>query len=782
MTRVAGQSGEPDHTVVVLRDCTAQREAERRLQRSEARLELALEASRSGMWDLDLETDELQWSESMEALHGLPPGGFGGTYEEFMQLVHPDDRERLRSELAAAEKRGEDYAVEFRIVRPDGIVRWRTSHGRYVRDRTGRPTRVIGLGQDVTERRHAEDELRRERDFVRTLVESQASLVIASDREGRLIRFNRACEELTGYRLDDVRGRTTYELFIPEDELAAVAASVERVFQGDAVADVENDWVLRDGSRRRIAWKNTAIRDQHGTVEYVLSSGLDVTERVQAEQAIRDSEARSRTLLENPPDFIVWMSRDGIFLDLTGASTDAIHIPIRPRVGMDVRDVLPAEAARLRLEAIERALDTGETQVYEYALTTDQRSFEREARVMPLPTDEVIVIVRDVTDQRRLEQQLRQVQKMEAIGRLAGGVAHDFNNLLTAISGNSELLHGSLAGRDLERLGEIEQAADRAADLTGELLAFSRQQLREPSRIELNKTVVGMERLLERLIGEDIELSTRLDPTAGTTLVGKGQVEQVIMNLVINARDAMPEGGRLRIETARMELDQWDIAAKGLELMPGDYVCLVVSDDGIGMDANVRAQLFEPFFTTKEPDQGTGLGLATVYGIVKQTHGDIAVASEPGAGSSFCIYLPSIAAGAPETVQPQRAAPRLDSRTALLVEDDERVRRLLATVLEDSGLVVLAAANGEQALELAPGHDGAVDALVTDVVMPHMSGPQLADELHVTRPAAKVLFMSGYADDQVLPGQLEPGRSFLQKPFSINDLLRRLEELLEAPA
>jgi PAS domain S-box-containing protein len=379
-----------------------------------------------------------------------------------------------------------------------------------------------------------------------------------------------------------------------------------------------------------------------------------------------------------------------------------------------------------------------------------------------------IAVVRDLTRTKELETQLRQAQKMEAVGRLAGGIAHDFNNLLTAISGYSEFLIEGLEDERLRRhADEIRKAAARAASLTGQLLAFSRRQVLQPRALDLNAVVSDMDMMLRRLIGEDVELVTLLDPDIDAVQADPTQIEQVIVNLAVNARDAMPNGGSVTIVTADVRTDA------------GDFVELRMTDTGIGMTEAERSQLFDPFFTTKEG--GTGLGLATVYGIVEQSGGTIEVDTAPGMGSSFRIWLPraETPADAPAAT-PVASAPSVGDETILLVEDETVVRHLVAEILENSGYTVLQAGDGPSALELLRRHPGKLDLLVTDVVMPGMSGPEVAQAVTSMRPGTQVLYTSGYTDSAIgHHGVLEPGIAFLQKPFSSDDLTRKVRGLLD---
>jgi two-component system cell cycle sensor histidine kinase/response regulator CckA len=398
-------------------------------------------------------------------------------------------------------------------------------------------------------------------------------------------------------------------------------------------------------------------------------------------------------------------------------------------------------------------------------------------------------ISRKATEEGLLQSQVRlqSVQKMEAIGRLAGGIAHDFNNLVQAIAGYTEILLQRLPEQDGLRHPalQIKREGDRAAALTRQLLAFSRQQVLQPRVLDLNAVVTNVEQLLRRLIGEDVELETELAAGIGPVRADAAQLEQVLMNLAVNARDAMPEGGTLTIETRNVALsaaDQREVFA----IQPGPYVMLAVTDTGVGMDAETRSRAFEPFFTTKAPGQGTGLGLSTVYGIVKQSDGYIWVDSEPGQGTRVRLYLPRVDAPV-EVVEPRRPAgaaamPR-GAETVLLVEDEPGVRDLITEWLSGHGYRVMAAPNGAEALALAEAHAGAIDLLIADVIMPQMGGPALAARLVPLRPEMKVIYVSGYADEAIGdPDVLAAGAAFLQKPFSLDALVRKVREILDARA
>jgi PAS domain S-box-containing protein len=508
-----------------------------------------------------------------------------------------------------------------------------------------------------------------------------------------------------------------------------------------------------------------------------------------SEQRLLESEERLREITDNLP-LVLWMSSgDGSRNLYINRAYESIWERPREALKANPRDWLaPVHAEdRETVLGLMAKLHTGEPVSIGYRLVRrngDIRFIEDHAVPMLDETGNVRRIVgfaEDVTERKLLEAQLRQAQKLEAVGQLAGGVAHDFNNLLTIITGYSEILLATSMDAEQQRdcLREIHRAGERAGSLTRQLLAFSRKQILQPVVLNLNVLVHDMEKMLRRLIGEDIDLASSLDPGLGRVKADPGQLEQVILNLVVNARDAMPAGGHLTIETRNVELDG-DYAHSHAEVQPGNYVLLAVTDTGIGMDETTRARIFEPFFTTKEVGKGTGLGLATVHGIVKQSGGSIEVYSEPGRGSTFKIYLPRL----DEVPPPGHAGPALmpcGSETILVAEDDEAVRGIVRVTLESLGYTVLSARHGAEAVQICRAYQGAIDLLMTDVVMPRMSGRQLADLIAHLRPSIKTLYVSGYTDDAVVRhGVLEADMAFMQKPFTPAALSRKLREVLES--
>jgi two-component system, cell cycle sensor histidine kinase and response regulator CckA len=511
-----------------------------------------------------------------------------------------------------------------------------------------------------------------------------------------------------------------------------------------------------------------------------------LTEAVHRElEERRRSEARYRDLFENASDLIATLDLEGrltavnaAFVRTTGYSrVELIGKPLAELVPDDGGDAHPAPAGRPNGDE--------ETTVYEGELLArdgHRIQIEVASRLVfeqgqPVGSE---AICRDITERRELEAQLRQAQRLEAVGMLAGGVAHDFNNLLTVISGYTETIREKAERGSEFELAQVAAAAERAKLLTRQLLAFSRRQVLQPRVLHLNEVIEGIEPMLARLIGDDVELSTSLDPELSLVLVDPSQLEQVLFNLVVNARDAMPTGGRLTIQSGNVELDEDYVAHHG-ESSAGAHVMLAVSDTGHGMDAETLERIFEPFFTTKPVGSGTGLGLATVYGIVKQSGGNVWVYSEPGKGTTFKIYLPvTDAVMAPEVERPT-AASATGTETILLAEDDDSLRRLTEILLERRGYAVISARSSEEAVAMAAENVRRIDLLLTDLVMPRLSGAEVAQRVGELVPGIRVLFMSGYADDVVLrSGTLSASDAFLEKPFSANDLATKVRETLDA--
>jgi two-component system cell cycle sensor histidine kinase/response regulator CckA len=596
-----------------------------------------------------------------------------------------------------------------------------------------------------------------------------------------------------------VWGRTCQSLYddpksfletVHPDDRNRLIEYVRQVQNGREVGEIEFRVVRPDGAIRSLLSHTVPIRNERGEVYRIAGTALDITDRKLAEEALRASEGRARNLFETVHLIVLGLNGEGkvdyvnpFFLQLTGYTVEEVFgkpwvehfLPKAQQSGMT--GVFLDLEGRNYHPYYETAIVT---KAGEERLIAWNNTLVRDQQGRPTGT---LSIGEDITEHRRLEEQFRHSQKMEAVGRLAGGVAHDFNNLLTSILGYSELLIEDLPVESGHRLDviEIRAAAERAAGLTRQLLAFSRQQVLQLAVLNVNDVVRNLEKMLGRLLGEDVTLDTGLEPALGNVRADAGQLEQVLANLAVNARDAMPGGGTLTIETTNAELTEEYLDAHR-PVTAGSYVMLTVSDTGTGMSAESKARLFEPFYTTKEVGKGTGLGLSTTYGIVKQLGGYIWVYSEMGRGTAFKIYLPRVNALA-ESVAVHTISQGIPSgnETVVLAEDNEQLRKLLGGYLERLGYRVLAAAHAAEALGQARGHAGKIHLLVTDIVMPGESGRKLADQLTETRPDMRILFMSGYSDLAMLgQGLVEPGLHYLQKPFTPAGLARRVREVLDA--
>ena len=534
------------------------------------------------------------------------------------------------------------------------------------------------------------------------------------------------------------------------------------------------DYVLKDGAVERLA----------PAIQRAVREAAERRARAQAEDALKQSEEGFRQLFNcNPHPTWVFDVETLRFVEVNDAAIEHYGYSREEFRGMLITDLHPSQEVPL----VEEAVATPKDGIRRFGTwvhrTKDGRLINVDVAAHDLEfrgRRGRLVVAHDITQQQELQVQLQQSQKMDAIGRLAGGVAHDFNNLLGVIIGYGERLLRRLPSPDRREINEVLKAAEHAASLTRQLLAFSRRQVLKPRVLDLNAVVGEMDGMLRRIIGEDIDLVTVLQDGLGQVKADPGQIQQVVMNLAVNARDAMPKGGRLTIETGNAELDESYISAH-LAVRSGHYVMLAVTDSGMGMDAATQARIFEPFFTTKEAGKGTGLGLSTVFGIVKQSEGNVWVYSEPQRGTTFKIYLPRVDEVVEEQPAQEAETAAGGSETILLVEDSDSLRELGREILEEHGYKVIEASSGAAALEALARHTGSLDLILTDLVMSGMSGRELADQVTRLRPGTKVIFMSGYTDDALgHHGVLETGTAFVEKPFTIDGLLRKVRDVLDS--
>jgi PAS domain S-box-containing protein len=607
------------------------------------------------------------------------------------------------------------------------------------------------------------------------MIESLPGIFYLFDDQCKPVRWNEALEDITQYSAEEIAKIHLLDFFGKEDR-SKVEASVQRVFT-EGKATVEVDLLAKDRSKTPYLLTGSRV-----TVEgenYLVGLGIDITRRKRMEEAFRD------LVFYAPIGIFIIQNRkfkmvNPGFQKITGYSEEEL-------LGKDCLALATSEfKEKIRVNAV-LMLKGKRFSPYEYQFQTKEGEIKWAMESVTTTSfngkKSTIGYFMDITERRRLEDQLTRSQKMEAIGILAGGIAHDFNNLLTALMGYGELMRMDLDKKDPHYYytEEIMKTATRGSNLTQQLLAFSRKQILQPRVISINDLVANMERLLRRLIGEDIELVTEIAPDLGAVRADKGQIEQIIMNLAINARDAMPQGGKLTIETADSFLDE-TYEQRHVEVNPGPYVMLAVSDNGLGMDVATQSHIFEPFFTTKKMGQGTGLGLATVYGIVRQSGGYIWVYSEPGQGTTFKIYLPRVEEALDASEPKPVMVTNLKGReTILLVEDDKALREVICKGLKKFGYAVLEAANGGEALLTCEKFKSTIDLLLTDVVLPQMSGRELAERLGELRPGMKVLYMSGYTENAIVNnGILKDDVGFLQKPFKVNVLVQKIREIMNA--
>jgi len=645
--------------------------------------------------------------------------------------------------------------------------------------------RATYLAKIAIERRRFELRLQANKDQFQAMIENTSDIISVLDANGVIRYLSPSAERVLGFTPDELVGTCWFDRLHPDDQPAAwLSFQRARVRPGAAPA-VERRYGHKDGSWRVIEIiGNNQISDP--AINGVIVTAHDVTDRKSTEAELIASQDRYRELFENANDMVYTHDLAGRLTSLNKAAEALTGYGREEALGMNISKVIAPEYRAISREMTERKIG-GETKTtYELEIISKQGVrilLEVSTRLIFNMGRPVAVqgIARDITERRQFESHLLQSQKMEAIGRLAGGVAHDFNNLLTVITGYGQWMLDQIAPDSplAENATEILFAANRAAGLTNQLLAFSRNQVIQPIVVDLNSLVAQLDQMLRRVIGEDIDLTVKTGFDLGLIRADPGQIEQVVLNLVVNARDAMPSGGKLIIETANTKIGA-DSVRTMPDCLPGDYVMLAVSDTGSGIEEAIKPHIFEPFFTTKEIGKGTGLGLSTVYGIVKQGGGHISVDSEPGSGTIFQMYFPRVSGETTPSVAPRGRPPRGGTETILLVEDEVAVRRMVGGILRRFGYTILEVQDSRSAKDFFAGYSNPIHLLLTDVVMPLMGGRELAAQLKTIRSDLKVLFMSGYADEwRLQDGLMEPGTAYVQKPFTPDTLAGKVRELLD---
>jgi len=721
----------------------------------------------------------VQWANTfLSALTGYAVQEIVGRNAE--TLLPADMASRHRDIPRNVAATGESWMGESVLRRKDGELRGVERTIAPIRDAAGNITRLLWTARDV----------RRRGELTDILYDCLPAPYQSLDGDGCLTAVNEAWIQALGYSREEAIGRWFGDFLAP-DERDSFHERFPHCKEQGSVRDVEFTMVTRDGVQIQTSFDGNVARDGDGRFRQFHCVWRDVTERRRAERVVRSAEENYRRLIEQAGDGIFQVERDGRFAVVNSALCEMLGYTREEMSRLNVLDTyLPGEreAGQRRL----REVESGRNIRFErLMLRKDGSAAPVEASARLLDDGRFQAIVRDVTERERaaeekakVQARLFQGQKMESIGRLAGGIAHDFNNLLTVINGYAAFLTAELTGPGPHReyAQEIAKAGERAASLTSQLLAFGRKQAVRPRAIDLNGVVADAARMLKRMIGEDIELVVTPAARLGLVMADPAHIQQIVMNLAVNARDAMPDGGRVEIATAEAELDAAAVATHE-GAAPGRYVLLIVTDNGPGMAEEVRQKIFEPFFTTKDPAKGTGLGLAIVDGIAHQNGGWIDVESEIGRGSKFKIYLPRMEAGQqPQLGRPAAAATLDGKETVLLVEDQEPVRRLTRRMLALHGYRVLEAADGAEAQSVASRHTARIDLLLTDVVMPGISGWTLAEQLRKARPDLRVMLMSGYSEDMTARrGAPAAGLLFIQKPFGPAELAAKVREALAAP-
>ncbi|MEW5976221.1 MAG: PAS domain S-box protein [Acidobacteriota bacterium] len=725
----------------------------------------------------------LTWNAGAERIYGYREDEVVGRPFSILYPSQDIERGRPEQELRSAASEG-SYQSEGEQLRKDGSRFRASSVTTALRDETGRLSGFACVTQDISKQSTAEAALHQGEGHYRQLVElSPCAICVLCDN--RIVLANRSFQKLLGAsRPDDLIGRPPLDLIHPDYHALFTERMRQLWDREEVVAQMDAKLSCLDGSV--VDAEVLAAPHVYEGKPATQVTVHDLTTRCRVPQALLETESKYKNLVEKSL-VGVYLIQEGQFVYVNPKLAEIFGYQDHEVMSRPVLELVAARDRALVEEQLRRRTE-GSVQSLHYTFTGIRKDeHEILVEVHGSRTDyqgkpAVIGTLLDITEKSVLENQLRQSQKMEAVGRLAGGIAHDFNNLLTAIIGYSELLVPQFEVENPVRkdIEEIQRAGKRAANLTRQLLAFSRKQVLQPKVLDLNQVIGELEPMLRRLIGEDIELRTLLGGNLHAVKVDPGQIEQIVMNLAINSRDAMPQGGKLTIETSNVELDD-SYSRRHVAVVPGSYVMLAVSDTGCGMDAETQSHIFEPFFTTKEPGKGTGLGLSTVYGIVKQSGGNIWVYSELGKGTVFKIYLPRVEElpGVDEA-RPQSSSEKTPCvETILVVEDEPIVRNLVRDVLRKEGYVVLEAQRGLEAVEMVARHQGPIHLLLTDVVVPQMGGHKLAGQLTRWRPDLRIVYMSGYTDSAIVHhGLLQAGTTFLQKPFTPEVLLAKVRQAL----
>jgi PAS domain S-box-containing protein len=764
------------------------RDFEENSRGSEDRCRLLIHGLDAIIWEADPITLQFSFvSERAEAILGYPIELWLNEPNFWVEHIHPDDREQAVTFCRNAINEGRDHRFEYRAVAAGGRVVWLRDIVRVVPSGKGKTPRLLGLMIDITEHKQMEEALQNSEERFHSAFAQAAVGQAMSDKEVQFTQVNKAFCDITGYTEQELHSMSLESITYPED-FPACMEHIRELLSGKTNSFIiEKRFITKSGKPIWVRNSVAAVRDKLGNISNVIALSEDISERKKAEECLRSSEEKYRSIFEETKDVIFISTPEGEFTDINPAGLELLgYLSLDELKKINISNDLYVDAQDRFFfqQAIERQGYVKDFELYLKKANGQPLTVRITATAVSDEKGRVINyrgIIRDVTLEKTLEHRILEAQKMEAVGQLAGGIAHDFNNILSAIIG-----YGSLVLMQVQEdsplrsyVEQILDSSERAAVLTQNLLAFSRKQIINPQPGSINEIIRNVTPVLTKLIREDIELKLELNAEDSIVVVDRLQIEQVLMNLVTNARDAMAAGGTLTISTQKMDVDAKFIEVHGYGQI-GKYAIISVEDTGVGLDEMTKARIFEPFFTTKEMGRGTGLGLAMVYGAIKQNNGFINVYSEAGKGTTFRIYLPEVSIKLEQRTDLEITSPLGGTETILLVEDDQALRKLAVTLLEKYGYTVIEAIDGDDALARFDEHKESIDLLITDVVIPKRSGIYVFEEIKKINPEMKALFLSGYSKDITQKkGIIDASVNFLQKPISPNIFLKKVREVLD---
>jgi len=769
-----------EYILTVMTDVTKQKAFEKELLDTNIRLKLAADSAGFGVWDLDLDNDSLVWDDKMCHLYGISRLDFEQHKHPWTTLLHPDDSERVLGKVDQTIKNGKDLDIEFRVTQPAGKIIYIRSRAVVVNDENGKPVRMTGVNYDITKSKLSEKALKDSETRFKALHNATFGGIAIHDK-GLILDCNQGLADLTGFSFEELIG-TDGLLLISEKTREFVMKNIqngcEKPYEAVGLRKDGSEYALRLEAKN-IPYKGKTVR----VVEFRdISESKEAAKEHTRIMAAVDQLAES-VMITDSDGYIVYVNPG--FSNITGYSYEEV-------IGRNTAFLESGMHNEDYYQNIYSVINQGKTWKGRFTnLKKDGITYISEAIISPISDADgtiinIVAVEQDVTEIVENEEALQQSQKMESIGKLAGGVAHDFNNLLMAIMGYVDLCREELDPEHpvYELLNEVTAAAERSVLITKQLLAFARKQTISPEVINLNEEISGMLKLLSTMIGEDVTLNWVPCDEPWMVRIDPGQIDQIMTNLFVNARDAIDGVGNIMIETYRTEVESDYACGDSAGVAKGQYMVIAFSDDGCGMDKNIQSNVFEPFFTTKDIGKGTGLGLATIYGIVGQNDGYVNVYSEPKQGTTFRIYLPLFQGkhinNYDNVKQELSDEVQGGAETILLVEDEKNIRAIASLILEKLGYKVLAADRPESAIIVSNEYDGKIDLLFTDVVMPEQNGHDLAKELEKTRPDMKQLFMSGYTANVILQQDIiEEDVNFLSKPFSRENLASKIREVLD---